>query len=210
MVHWNGGIACAVDVEATGDEAGYHEVCQIAILPLDSNLSVRKDINPFYINIKPDNPERADRDAMRVNGLSLNELGTKGIDSIAAIDLFRKWYEKHVPLDKSGNYQTKIRVVGYNVAAYDKGMIDKWLLKGGLRFYDFFHYHIADAMVIADYINTRYAIRGYDIPFKKLSQSWVARHLGIEVLNAHDALADCTVVAQIYKQLLNRAENAFF
>ena len=46
MIHLNGNILCAVDVETTGLEVGFHEIWQIAVLPLDSNIKPNKDILP--------------------------------------------------------------------------------------------------------------------------------------------------------------------
>ena len=56
MKHWNGHQLCAIDTETTGLEAGYHEIVEIAIIPLDSEIKPRTDVLPFNIFIKPDFP----------------------------------------------------------------------------------------------------------------------------------------------------------
>ena len=67
MEHWNGNQICAMDTETTGLDPFWHEIVQIAILPLDSNMEPRQDVLPFYINMIPQCPERVDREAVKVN-----------------------------------------------------------------------------------------------------------------------------------------------
>ena len=52
METWNGNQMAVIDVETTGLRPYFNEIVQICILPLDSNCDPRKDILPFYINIK--------------------------------------------------------------------------------------------------------------------------------------------------------------
>ena len=38
LVHLNGNLMAAVDLETTGTQPGYHEIIQIAVVPLDSEF----------------------------------------------------------------------------------------------------------------------------------------------------------------------------
>ena len=60
MRHWNGDHLVVLDLETTGLRPGWHEIWQIALLPLDSNLDMRKDVLPFDILIEPEHMERID------------------------------------------------------------------------------------------------------------------------------------------------------
>ena len=51
MQHWNGNQLCVVDVETTGLDLFWHEIIQLCILPLDSDINPRTDVSPFYINL---------------------------------------------------------------------------------------------------------------------------------------------------------------
>ena len=73
MINLNGNLLAALDLETTGLIDGYHDIVQVAVVPLDGNLDPL-DVSPFYMNMKPDFPERADPEAMRINGLDLGEL----------------------------------------------------------------------------------------------------------------------------------------
>ena len=74
MQHWNGNQVCAIDTETTGLDPLYDEILQLAIIPLDSNFEVRKDVMPLEIFMKPEYPERIKPEAMQVNRLDL-EIG---------------------------------------------------------------------------------------------------------------------------------------
>ena len=65
---------CAVDIKTTGPDPDYHEIIQIAILPLDSELKPHRGTKPFYINIAPQFPERAKGGALIIGGLDLADL----------------------------------------------------------------------------------------------------------------------------------------
>ena len=126
MQHWNGDQLCAIDTETTGLIAGYHEVIQLCILPLDSNIKPRKDVMPFYIELIPDYPERASEEALRVNKINLSELALRGHDREKAKDLLDEWVDKlGLPCTK---YQNRKRLIplGQNYA-FDRGHIAEWL-----------------------------------------------------------------------------------
>ena len=74
LVHIDGNLLCAVDVETTGRQPGFHEIIQIGIQPLNSRIEPMDDVLPFYQYIKPDHPERVDRYATAVHRLSIDWL----------------------------------------------------------------------------------------------------------------------------------------
>ena len=57
MLTLNSNTMAAVDIETTGSVVGYHEIIQIAIVPLTPDLDPW-DKAPFYMDIRPDFPER--------------------------------------------------------------------------------------------------------------------------------------------------------
>ena len=71
MQHLNGNLLCAVDIETTGLEPNYHEIWQLCVLPLDSNIDPLKKIGersilPFYMDLKVNNPDHVDPTSMSV------------------------------------------------------------------------------------------------------------------------------------------------
>lgn len=198
--HWNGNHVCVIDTETTGLEPGYHEIVQICILPLDSKLNVRKDVLPFYINIKPDHPERADPKAMEVNKLDLLNICRTGVDHVAALDMFEEWFNTlGIPWNKYGSAQCKIIPLGHNYG-FDKGHIHAWF--GEAYYNEKFHYHYRDSMHVALALNDHASFKAETVPFSKVNLSWLCKKLNVVNDKAHDALSDCVATAEVYKKLV--------
>jgi DNA polymerase III epsilon subunit-like protein len=201
MQHWNGYQLCAIDTETTGLEPGWNEIVQLAIVPLDSQIKPRKDVLPLNMFIKPEHPERAYKEAMKVNKMTLAELAIKGFDSDKARDLLTEWVDKlDLPYTKHGN-RKKIIPLGQNYG-FDRGFISHWL---GLDEYErMFHYHYRDTMIASHYLNDRSAFHAEPVPFPKSNLSYLAKTLSIDHSGAHDALADCLMSAEVYRQMISR------
>lgn len=201
MIHWNGHQMCVIDTETTGLEPGWHEIIQICILPLNSDLKPRKDIMPFYIEIKPNHPERASPEAMKVNRLDFAILAQRGHDSEKAKDLLTEWVDKlDLPFTKYGN-RKKILPLGQNYA-FDRSFIMEWLSPEVYN--ELFHYEYRDTKISACYLNDRAGMHAEKVPFSKTRLSWLASQLDVEVERAHDALSDCQTTASIYRKMLLR------
>ena len=60
LLHLNGNLMVSVDLETTGRRPGYQEIIQIACVPLGPDLKPAPRLMPFYTEIKPNFPERAE------------------------------------------------------------------------------------------------------------------------------------------------------
>ncbi len=199
MQHWNGNQLCAIDVETTGLDSAYHEIVQICILPLDSNIEPRKDILPFFVELQPWYPERADEDALKKNKLTLADLMLKGFDKDKAIDLLSEWIEKLDLPYTEGGFRKQIVPLGQNYA-FDLRFIQSWI---GLTMYnELFNYHFKDTMIAAGYLNDRAAMHEEKVPFSKVNLTWLCSTYKIENPRAHNALNDCVACAKVYKRML--------
>ena len=81
-----------VDVETTGRIGGFHEIVQIAIVPLTLDLEVADDIAPFYQNIRPNHPERAEKRAEGVHGLQMDDLLINAPSQDRVLDYLMEWF----------------------------------------------------------------------------------------------------------------------
>lgn len=199
MQHLNGDVVCVIDTETTGLDPLIHEMVQICILPLDHQLKPVKSVMPFYIEVKPEHPERAQKEALAVNKLDLATIVNRGHDRMKAIDMLVDWIDKlGLPYTKYGN-RKKIMPLGQNYQ-FDKGFIQAWL--GCEQYNELFHYHYRDTMITAQYLNDRAAFRVEPIPFPKSSLGSLASKLGVQIDNAHDALQDCLATAEVYRKLM--------
>jgi DNA polymerase III epsilon subunit-like protein len=200
MQHWNGNQLCAIDIETTGTDPTYHEIIQIAIIALDGNIDPMKTVLPFYIDIAPENPERFERDAMRVNKMKLAQIALRGHDREKAADLLIQWVEKlNLPYTKWGT-RKRIIPLGHNYAQFDSLFIKRWL--GPDRYGEYFDPRCRDTMQSAIYMNDRADMHNEPIPYAKVNLQWLASRLRVETDRAHDALQDCLTTAKVYKALL--------
>lgn len=203
MIHWNGCQMVAIDTETTGLDPHMHEIIQIAMLPLDSNCDPRQDVLPFYIEMVPERPEAADREAMRVNALKLAEIARRGHDQESAKDLLDHWINTlGLPMNKGGINRCKILPLGHNYAQHDRAFIRQWL---GSDLYDeYFHYVCRDTMLAMGFLNDIHGMHADAVLHPRYSLSQLAANMGVVRERAHDALDDCRVTAQCYKRLISR------
>jgi len=185
-------ILAALDVETTGLQAGYHDLVQVAIVPLDDNLDPM-DVSPFYMDIKPNHPERADPEAMKVNGLDMEYLLTCPTD-IQVAQCLDEWFRGlNLPMYKKMIYLTQN-------APFDIAYMKEWLGISGFEKY--FHRRGRDTMFYALGKNDEAAWKNQPIPFKYVGLNHLADALGVQLDNHHDALADCVATAKVYRELL--------
>lgn len=193
LINMGGDLLCAVDTETTGLIPGYHEIIQVAVVPLNSEFQQHPDIKEFYINIAPDYPER-ESGAKGVHGITMEELVNTGVSQIDAADMFDEWYTK---LDLP--FGRRIIPLAHNWA-FERGFLLHWL--GLQTFTDIWSGHPRDTMIFAAHLNDLADWHGHPIPFERLKLSYLCEKFGVKLLNAHDALADCLATAALYRNML--------
>jgi DNA polymerase III epsilon subunit-like protein len=197
MIHLNGNIIAAIDTETTGSKPGFHDIIQIAILPLDNFLNPLKingegkPIMPFYINMRPRFPDHIDPEAMRVHQIS--NINT-GLDPFRASDLLDNWFDKlKLPEGK------RLVPLATNWP-FDRPMILDWL--GEESFNRLFDVRYRDVMTTTLFLNDRAELHKEPIPFPKNNLRYIASCLKIPYEVKHDALHDCVVTAEAYKRCM--------
>ncbi len=192
--HFNGNLLCAVDLETTGRMPGYHEIIQIAIVPLDSNIEPLDNILPFYMNIAPQHLDRVEKLAINRNHLDVATIARESLDAWRVADLFDEWVQRlRLP------YRKCLVPLAHNWV-FEAGFLRAWL---GLEGFDhYWHPHPRDTMLMALAANDRAYIRGDDLPFKTLSLTGMCKYFGITLEKAHDALHDALATAKVYQNLL--------
>lgn len=196
LVHLNGKLMAAIDFETTGLVAGWNEIIQIAVLPLDANLQPNPDLRPFYHNISPKFPERqGEGGAGNVHGLNLNDLMLNAPSSEKVADLLVDWWER---LDLPA---TKCLVPLAHNWAFESSFGKAWL--GDDLFNQIFHSHARDGMLLAGSMNDRAAFAGEPVPFPRVGLLALCKQLGVVNENPHDALSDSIAEAKVYRGLLH-------
>lgn len=194
MIHLNGNILCVVDVESTGDRPGYHDLIQVCVLPLDSELRPGKKMIPFYTLVKPRRPENCHPDVMDQQRSRICEATIKGLDPDVACDLFDEWYNKLGLRDNK-----RISPLAQNWP-FDRAFMIDWL--GHESFARYFDGRYRDTMSAALFENDRADFKAEPYPYAKVNLQYLASTLKVTVDKAHDALADCVTTAEVYRLIV--------
>lgn len=195
LVHLNGNLMCALDYETTGRRPGYHEIIQIAVVPLNADLRPATDITPFYTTVKPLYPQRIEKQAGWVHGLDINDLILHAPEPGRVQDLMMEWFAKLelpfkkviVPLAHNSPFESAFTKAFLGVEQTD----------------EIFHSHFRDSMIYAIGLNDKAAFAGEPIPFKSVGLTAMCKTLGIINNRPHDAYADAVAEAEVYRALLH-------
>lgn len=194
MINFNENLLAAMDIETTGLDPNYHDVVQVAVLPLEPyTLEPHPKYQPFYQNIRPKNPDRAEPIAMQVNGLDMEELLLcPSAEQVA--DALSEWFKGiNLPLGK------RLIPLCQN-SPFDVAFMRQWL---GIELYEtIFARRGRDTMYTACAINDEHSYKGLALPFNGLGLKPLCQHFGIDISGHHDALADCIATARVYHALL--------
>ncbi len=198
MIHLNGNIMAAVDVETTGLDPKKHDLIQVCVLPLDSDMQPNKEFTPFYIDLRPERVENIDYQAMEITKVRLNKLILTGLDPFQAVDLFYAWFKK-LPL----GVNKRISSLAHNWP-FDRGFLIEWL--GISMFEEIFDGRFRDTMAATLYCNDRAAFNAERYPYPKHGLKYIATTLGVEYddATAHDAMNDCIVTAKVYRSMISK------
>ncbi len=174
-----------MDTETGGTEPGYHEMLTIAgIIEIDKQV-----VDEFHFKIKPKHPDRLEPEALKVNGLTLEEI-------MKFDDPFDVHYKLKKKFVKYGLRYDKLIVAGHNVASFDRKFLDKLFEAQGCNtLYYWLDYHSLDTMSVAAWL--RY-IGLLDV--KNLKLTTLCQHFNIE-FKAHDALEDIRATKQLAVEL---------
>ena len=185
----------AVDLETTGTQPGYHEIIQIAVLPLDSNLRPLNGALPFYTHIKPLHPERETPAATAKHKIPMTELLLHAPEPDRVADWLVEWFENlKLPFKRC------LIPLAHNWA-FESSFLKAWL---GVPMVDqMFHSHARDSMLYAVSLNDRAVFNGQKKLFQYMNLGALCTKLGIVNTNPHDALSDCIAEAEVYRTLLN-------
>lgn len=208
MIHANGNMVCAIDVETTGLRPFHNDMIQVCVLPLDSELKPAAGIMPFYTEMQPKRPENVDLKAMGLTKLELCKIMQNALDADRVADLFEEWFSK-LPLP----HGKKLIPLAHNWI-YDHAFMTDWLGYEHMNHYFFGHHrspiagglldlHI-DLMTAALFENDKADFNVEQTPYPKLGLKYLCGLLGVELVNAHDALADCVATAECYRRLMQR------
>lgn len=194
LVHLNGNVLAAIDFETTGKRAGFHEIIQVGIVPLNSDLRPLPNVTPFYWTMKPVHPDRWEGTAHYVHGLNINDLVLHAPSAGRVKDLLIEWFEKlDLPFEK------KLIPLAHNWA-FESAFGREWL---GDDMDKIFSGPARDAMTYSSGLNDKAAFAGHAAPFNSTRLGSLCKKLQIHNARPHDALQDAYAEAELYRALLH-------
>ncbi|MEN9852349.1 MAG: hypothetical protein RI996_292 [Candidatus Parcubacteria bacterium] len=173
-----------IDTETTGLNPDQHEVIEFAcIIARQVERPGRgpqlEIIEEFEMKIKPAAIERAEEQALRINGYNED-------DWIFAIDPKNAW--EHIAKKVAG-----CNMVSHNIT-FDHAFVAKSFERYGIE--NTFHFHKIDTISMA-------FARLYDVPqAQKFSLRALCELFKIENTKAHTALADTRALYEVYKKMM--------
>lgn len=200
----NNDLLCSIDTETTGLRAGYHDIIELALLPLQPNLEVNTEIPAFTMTIQPEKWEHINPRAMKVNKISKTEL-LRSPPKIDVLHLFDIWFNEQIT--ERGYRQIQVLAQNwafdysflnaffgyYEPSNPGQAVMDDYLnLRTGVR----------DTKSSAKYINDLAELNGLPIAFAKTGLAYLCSQLNIQREQAHRALGDCRDTATVYKKLM--------
>ena len=181
-----------IDTETGGLDCKTCALIQIGgVIVVDEHV-----VDVFKIDIKPAAGKTCSKEALKVTGLD----PTQGISSVQAFKLFIETLERFVDReDRADKYQ----LYGYNVT-FDDGFLREFFKDNGaeLSYSQYFWNPAIDVMSLA---HEAFGDKRHVLPNFKLKT--VARALGVELENAHDALADAIATSLVHERIRNENPN---
>lgn len=194
LPHLNGNPLAAIDVETTGRVGGYHEIIQIAIVPLTLDLEIPKRVKFFYHNMQPLYVDRVEPRAVGMRNVSVDDLLINAPLPERVLDYLLEWFSK-LPLA----HGRRLTPLAHNWA-FDASFLIPWL--GPDLYTSLFNPLPRDTMTLALTLNDRAAMGGYPAPFQSVRLGSLCRQFGVVNPNEHNALADAMATAKLYGAMM--------
>lgn len=195
LQHLNGHLLCALDVETTGLEPGFHEIFDLAIVPLNDKFKPDRRFKPLSLTLQPIHEDRIDWDAASRCGnvRALKQAIVEGITYTAAITIINRWFQGLNLLNK------KIAPLTQN-GMFDLPHIRAYL--GPLTYESMFQWsETRDTMYLARSLNDLADTKGWEYPFPKVDLKFMCHCMGIDNTQygkTHTAFVDALLTADVY------------
>jgi len=195
MEHMNGDQIVAIRILTTGPDPYFHELCQIACVPLDYRLEQRKDVMPLQLNVRPEEPGRVDKEYCTMK--KITPIMTDSHEMGKAADLFETWVSRlKLPYTKF-NRRKKLMPLGH-CFSQDYPFILRWL--GHDLYNETFEMRYRDTETVALFLNEQASFHARRVDYSKTDLSWCCKQHEISRERSHDTLLDCRAIARLYQR----------
>lgn len=168
-----------IDVETTGLDKDKHEIIELAAVIAKNKDGIFTVIDELDLKIQPKNIEKADPQALRVNGY--NE--ADWLFAVELEDAMKSFAEK-----------TEGAIFIAHNATFDYGFIEEAFKKTGVQ--NRMHRYVLDSLSIA------FGILNINDDVGKLSLGSLCQKYGVENKKAHSAFADAYATYEVFKAMM--------
>lgn len=182
-----------IDTETTGLDTSNSAAFQVACVLVDNGQLICERcffLNPLSETIK------YHEDAGAVHGYSEEQIKAFPLEKEEVPKIAAFFAEAKELFENDSSKTEKMIIAGYNVG-FDIGHIKVLLERNGYRLEDYFMSIVADVFLQVKRAGVQKALPY--LPDRKLGT--VAKHLGVSLENAHDALADIEATREVAKRL---------
>lgn len=181
------------DTETGGLKAGINPVLEFAAVSLNNNL---EEIDRYETLIKPYDDLEITKEALKANGLNLQEVKEKGITKEEAVENIYYFVKKQ----RTSNLNTGLPiVVGHNVD-FDNLMMHHLFLRNKFKVN---WYQLINRICI-DTIQDSWRTWPKESSF---NLSICCQRAGIELINAHRGMPDVLATANLFRFFTNKLRN---
>lgn len=180
-----------LDIETTGLSSEVHEILTIGLIVIDISNESLKYLDTIHIKCKV-NGQNAELAALSVNNIDITKHNEEAYSKELVVQIMCDFIEK--------NDLKYAPVIGHNVI-FDLCFINKFFYNVNKK--NPLHYLHIDTMsfwlVLKDL--------GIIPEHLKSSLKVISSYFGIDYANAHDAIEDCKITAEVYYRMLKLYKN---
>ena len=184
------------DIETSGLNKRSHAITQIAAITVIEGLEV---FDEFECKIKF-KLENADAEALEVNSYDAETWAQEAIGPAEAAKQFKDYLEAHSDTElvskRTGRPYSVATLGGHNANTFDLPFLRNWFDRLGFDWVPI-ELHAVDTYTLALAYRM---MTGADL--KNLQLETLCEHFGVELANAHDALADVKANVEVAKHLM--------
>lgn len=182
---------CFIDTETTGLDPAKCAVVQVGIVFCDITAFGVELLDTWKARMRPHEGAQIDDEALAVTNTTLEELEKRPDPKLVHQNLVKRLKQSVNPYNK----KDKLWFLAYN-AKFDADHMRAWFHRCGDPYFG--SYFWTPAIDVMAFAALRLLEQRPQLENFKLAT--VSRALGIELDNAHDAVADCRAAAEIFRR----------
>lgn len=200
MQHINENMLCSIGMILTGRDISQHEILEIAILPLDCGLDIRKDRLVFHMGMKPERTDNIDFGHQRMERSIVANRIMNSKDSFVVADLFIKWFDT---LRLATGKQ--IVPLAWNWPL-ESLFLRSWL--GHKTFEYLFDWKYRDVLSTGNHLNDTLDQSANTVKYPKVTLGSMAIRHDLTRIKPENAITRAKLIMEVYKKQLAYRTNA--